>query len=277
MAISLEKELSSFKTDLTEKRKAVAAHVYPTDIRMLLSKQVYNNYTQLVADLTTRSDTIGVWSSYKPQTQQRKIAAVNSFFDSLKKQGKITETPHITPIKIQKNPPSTLSYFEFEKIMKVIPSGTYTGSRDRAFFYLMAHAGLKLNEAINLTHSCLKEERKKLQVEVQKKYRIRTLELDEDTTRELINYIQHKEKRDKDSSLSEKLLFVSKKGDAPLCLRQPRRRFKSWTEKAEVQAELHHLRNTYIKALVDSGTGQEKLVELLGISRTRALALLTLF
>jgi len=272
MAILLEAELSLFRNDFIKRnigRYSTTPRLYAGDIKNLSTKPVYESPEELAIDLIEGVNRARKGDKYKPRTRNRFVFSTRAFLRFLERKRKIDEStlnsflPCLDCEKVKEEALPTIAYSEFEKIMGVIPSGTYLGSRDRAFFYLIANEGLRGSEVVNLAHGCLKEDRGNLTVEVQGKYKIRTLTLNTDTTKEVKNYLQQKKQRYVELPLEP--LFSNKKRDKPICDRQLRRKFQGYAEKAGVKAELHYLRNSYMKALVDSDKSAEELTELTGI------------
>ena len=272
MAISLEAELNSFRNDFIKRnigKSPTTTNFYIGDIKTLSTKTMYESPEELAGDLVEGMNRIQKDEKYKLRTKKRFASSTRSFLEFLKRGRRIDEStlnsflPCLDCEKVKEEALPTIAYSEFEKIMGVIPSGTYLGSRDRAFFYLIANEGLRGSEVVNLAHGCLKEDRGNLTVEVQGKYKIRTLTLNTDTTKEVKNYLQQKKQRYVELPLEP--LFSNKKRDKPICDRQLRRKFQGYAEKAGVKAELHYLRNSYMKALVDSDKSAEELTELTGI------------
>lgn len=296
MAVSLEEELNLFKIDFINRnigKSPTTPNLYIGDIKTLSTKQMYESPEELAIDLIEEVDRVQKDEKYKPRTKTRFVSSTRSFLKFLKRKRKIDKLKlnsflsSLVYEKLKEEAIPTIDYSKFEKIMSVIPSDTYTGSRDRTIFSLIYYAGITESETINLTHSCLKEHRGNLAVEVQGKYKIRTLTLDAETTKEVKNYLQQKKQKYKSSLtektlfrellLSEEPLFLDKKGSKPICSRQPRRKFQEYTEKAGIKAELHYLRNSYIKSLVDNDKSAEEIAESTGVIRGHAKTLIKLF
>ena len=128
--------LSAYETDLKEfvKRSGI------TDIHKLSPRQITDYFGQL--------SRLG----RKPATLARKISALRHFFEYLKDEGHIPESPakgYSAP-KIVRYHPDYLSPEEIDRIISATAEDARHGARNRAILELLYGSGLRISELINL-------------------------------------------------------------------------------------------------------------------------------
>ncbi len=83
-------------------------------------------------------------------TLNRKLAAINSFFDFCLKSKFIKEKPKLKAAKIPQSLPKFLEYEEFKKRLQTIDKSSWIGKRDFAFLLFLYASGARVSEALNV-------------------------------------------------------------------------------------------------------------------------------
>ena len=84
----------------------------------------------------------------KKSTLNRKLAAINSFFDFCIKYRFIKEKPKLKIAKIPKSLPKYMEYEEFKKKVSLINRNSWIGKRDYAFLLFLYASGARISEAL---------------------------------------------------------------------------------------------------------------------------------
>ena len=84
----------------------------------------------------------------KKSTLNRKLAAINSFFDFCIKSRFIKEKPKLKVAKIPKSLPKYMEYEEFKKKVSLIDKSSWIGKRDYAFLLFLYASGARVSEAL---------------------------------------------------------------------------------------------------------------------------------
>ena len=94
----------------------------------------------------------GVSGELSSRSQARMLSAFRSFFDWMVDEGDREDNPcdGLDQPKIGRNLPEVLSVEEVSAIMDSVPSGTWTGARDRAMLELLYGCGLRVSELCTL-------------------------------------------------------------------------------------------------------------------------------
>ena len=92
-----------------------------------------------------------------PRTLNRKLSAINAFFDFCKKSHFISETPHVKLSKIPQTLPKFLEYDEIMQGVDLADESAWLGQRDRAFVLFLYASGARVSEAINATKSDIED------------------------------------------------------------------------------------------------------------------------
>ena len=89
---------------------------------------------------------------FEPESINRKLACIRSFFRYWVNQGEIKISPaaNVFSLKMQKKLPSTLSYQSIEKAIENIDAGTLFGLRNKVILELLYGTGIRLSELKNL-------------------------------------------------------------------------------------------------------------------------------
>jgi len=84
------------------------------------------------------------------RTLNRKLSAINSFFDFCYKSSFLDEKLHLNSSKIPKNLPKFLSHQEIKDSLKLIDKTTWIGMRDYALILFLYGSGARISEALEL-------------------------------------------------------------------------------------------------------------------------------
>ncbi len=93
-----------------------------------------------------------------PRTRNRKLSAINSFYNFCYKNEFIDEKPKLTPAKIPQTLPKFLEYDEIMHMLKVIDKSTVIGVRDFALLLFLYATGCRVSEAIKAKRSDIEDE-----------------------------------------------------------------------------------------------------------------------
>lgn len=93
----------------------------------------------------------------KKTTQNRKLSALNSFFNFCQKQRFIDKKPNLTLSKTPKTLPKYILYDKLMKTLNMIDKTTYLGLRDYAFILFLYSTGLRVSEALNLKRNDIED------------------------------------------------------------------------------------------------------------------------
>ena len=87
------------------------------------------------------------------RTLNRKLSAINSFFDFCMKSEFIDEKPKVKLSKIPKTLPKFIEYDQIIHVISHIDESTWLGKRDVAFLLFLYASGARVSEAINARKS----------------------------------------------------------------------------------------------------------------------------
>lgn len=135
---------------------------------------------------------------------------------------------------------------------------TPTANRDRAWFFTLAHTGLRISELLNLRLTNLKLASGRLIVRGGKNTRDRVVFLTPTLTQVLRTHLAHRRHQD----MSDDHLWLD--ADKPLRANQVRYRLRCWGKLCDVAVTPHRLRHTLATRLVNQGMSLESLGKLLG-------------
>ncbi len=134
-------------------------------------------------------------------------------------------------------------------------NGTPTATRDRAWFFTLAHTGLRISELLNLRLADLDLAGGRLIVQG-KNNRDRVVYLTPTLTQALQNYLTHRE------SVTDDHLWLD--DGEPLRYHQVSYRLRRWGQLCGVAVAPHRLRHTLATRLINRGMPLESLRKLLG-------------
>lgn len=135
---------------------------------------------------------------------------------------------------------------------------TPTAARDRAWFFTLAHTGLRISELLNLRLADVDFAGGRLIVQGKNKQE-RVVYLTPMLTQALQNHLSHRE------SVADDHLWLD--DGAPLKDCQVRYRLRRWGKLCDVKATPHRLRHTMATRLINQGVTLESLRKLLGHKR----------
>jgi integrase/recombinase XerD len=133
---------------------------------------------------------------------------------------------------------------------------TPTATCDRAWFFTLAHTGLRVSELLNLRLTDLQLTRGRLIVRGGKNTRDRVAYLTPSLSQALRAYLSHREAADTDH------LWLD--AGCPLKDHQVRYRLRRWGQLCDVAVTPHRLRHTLATRLINHGMSLESLCKLLG-------------
>lgn len=95
--------------------------------------------------------TLGALSSYdNKRTLNRKLSAINAFFEFCFRSDFVTEKQKIRLAKIPKNLPKFLSYEQIQAGIRSIDSTEWIGKRDAALILFLYATGMRISECLNM-------------------------------------------------------------------------------------------------------------------------------
>ncbi len=126
--------------------KALSPATYEAYKRDLLQ---FENFLEKDIINADTSDVMAFLSSIeKKSTLNRKLAAINSFFDFCVKSRFLKEKPKLRVAKIPKTLPKFMEYEEFKKRVSLINRNDWIGKRDYAFLLFLYASGARVSEAL---------------------------------------------------------------------------------------------------------------------------------
>ena len=200
-----------------------------------------------------------------PATVARKLAALRSFFATLREHGEIGANPAdllSAPKRAQKLP-TVLPPDAVSALLDRIPASTPLELRDRALFEIAYASGLRAEELVNLDISSVDFDAEELRVEG-KGRKTRFVPAGEPALRALARYLERAR-----GALArgdgEAALFLSKSGRR-LSTSDIRRRLSVWARHASAQGAVHPhaLRHSFATHLLEGGADLRSIQELLG-------------
>jgi site-specific recombinase XerD len=159
--------------------------------------------------------------------------------------------------------PRYLSENEYRRLEQVVleqtADDTLVAARDRAWFFTLAHTGLRVSELVNLRLGDLNDGR--LIVRGGKNARDRVVYLTPILTEALQHYLSHR------GTTEEDHLWLD--DGRPLKDQQVRYRLRCWGKLCEASVTPHRLRHTLATRLINRGMSLESLRKLLGHKHLR--------
>lgn len=207
-----------------------------------------------------------------PRSVSRKLSCLRSFFNWLKKEGRVTENPmlKIRGPKVEKRLPQFVKQSEFA-IERLDPffATNFDGIRDRLIVELFYQTGVRLSELINLKEQDVVSTHIKV---LGKRNKERIIPIG----KELFDQIQTYRLIKPDGRDSQNLLFVKRDG-VKLSSKFVYRKINTYlgmvtnTQKKSP----HILRHTFATHMLNNGAGLETLKELLGHANLSATQVYT--
>lgn len=156
--------------------------------------------------------------------------------------------------------PRYLEETEYRRLEQVVleqtAGETLTNARDRAWFFTLAHTGLRVSELVNLRLADVDLAGRRLIVRGGKNKRDRVVYLAPTLTQALKTHLAHRKKGGND--------HVWLDDGKPLKTAQVRYRLRRWGEQCDVAVTPHRLRHTLATRLINQGMSLEALRKLLG-------------
>jgi integrase/recombinase XerC/integrase/recombinase XerD len=200
-----------------------------------------------------------------PATVARKLAALRTFFETLRAHGEIAANPAdlLAAPRRAKQLPHVLAPEDISRLLDRIPTSTPLEMRDRALFEIAYASGLRAEELVDLDVTSVDFDAEELRVEG-KGSKTRFVPAGEPALRALTRYLE----RARGALLQqpgEPALFLSKSGRR-LSTSDIRRRLRMWARTAAVQGGVHPhaLRHSFATHLLEGGADLRSIQELLG-------------
>jgi integrase/recombinase XerC/integrase/recombinase XerD len=198
-------------------------------------------------------------------TVARKIAALRSFYGTLREHGAIAHNPAdlIPAPKRPRSLPRVLRTDEMAAVLDRIPASTPLELRDRALFEIAYASGLRAEELVTLDVVSVDFDAEELRVEG-KGSKTRIVPAGEPALRAVARYLE-RARPALSGNDGEPALFLSKSGRR-LSTSDVRRRLRVWARHAAVQGRIspHTLRHSFATHLLEGGADLRAIQELLG-------------
>ena len=94
----------------------------------------------------------------KATTRNRKLSALNSFFNFCLKQDYTNDKPNIPLAKLPKTLPKYILFEELKEKLKVCDKSSWIGQRDFAFILFLYSSGARVSEALSVTNADIFED-----------------------------------------------------------------------------------------------------------------------
>ena len=202
-----------------------------------------------------------------PTTVARKLAAMRSFFRTLREHGRIQQNPAdlLSSPKRPSDLPRVLSPAEVAALLDRIPVATPLELRDRALFELAYASGLRAEELVNLDVGSIDFDAEQVRVEG-KGSKTRFVPAGEAALGSVARYLE-RARPALSGADGEQALFLSKSGRR-LSTSDIRRRLRAWERHAGIPGALspHALRHSFATHLLEGGADLRSIQELLGHS-----------
>lgn len=200
-------------------------------------------------------------------TVARKLAAIRSFYDSLRRAGAVGANPAdlLSSPKLESNLPRVLDREEMAALLTRIPARTPLEMRDRALFELAYSCGLRCTEITGLDIGSLEFDAEQLRVEG-KGGKTRLVPVGEPAQRAVARYLEAgRPKLTTTHDPATAPLFVSKSGRR-LSASDVGRRLQKWVREAAIAGGVspHSLRHSFATHLLEGGADLRAIQELLG-------------
>ncbi len=207
-----------------------------------------------------------------PSTSARKLAAVRSLLDTLRRHGLIAQNPAelVSTPRRGNRLPAVLSAKEAGRLLDAIPDGIPAAPlelRDRAMFELAYSSGLRAEELVSIELSDIDHDGEQLRVEG-KGRKTRFVPVGEPAMAAVRAYLERARPelaRQAAGGQASHTLFLSRNGRR-LGTSDVRRRLRLWTRRAGTSGEAtpHSLRHSFATHLLDGGADLRAIQEMLG-------------
>ena len=207
-----------------------------------------------------------------PRSVSRKLSCLRSFFNWLKREGRVTENPmlKIRGPKVEKRLPQFVKQSEFaQERIDPIFANTFDGIRDRLMVELFYQTGIRLSELINLKEQDVVSTHIKV---LGKRNKERIIPIG----KELFEQIQAYRSIKPNEQDSQILLFVKRDGVklSPKFVYRKINTYLGMVTNTQKKSP-HILRHTFATHMLNNGAGLETLKELLGHANLSATQVYT--
>lgn len=200
----------------------------------------------------------------QPQTVNRKLATLKSFFKFLQARQYIDQNPasRLKPLKTEKKLPTFVRESEMTSLLDQISfTEDFSGKRDKLIIELLYATGIRLSELINLTDRQVNFYQGSIKV-LGKRNKERIIPIGDSFVKVLKEYLQI---RDREVGSSEGYLIVTDSGEQlyPMLVY---RTVKKYLELVTTLSKTspHVLRHTFATHLLDKGADLNAVKDLLG-------------
>lgn len=143
---------------MSNELEAFLEYIQVTKALSKKSCEAYRNDLLQIEELTGKplisldtNTTLNALSSYRnKRTLNRKLSAVNTFFEFCFRSDFVAERQKIKLAKIPKNLPKFLSYEQIQKGIKSIDTAGWTGKRDAALILFLYATGMRITECLSM-------------------------------------------------------------------------------------------------------------------------------
>ncbi len=209
----------------------------------------------------------------KPKSVNRKISSLKSYYNFLRKKGKLSVNPTaklISP-KVDKPLPIYLKETEIKNIFDELEfTADFVGQRDRLMLDLFYSSGVRLSELINLKEVDLNQAQAQIKV-LGKRNKQRIIPIPLATLKGLINYIELKQ-----AFCDSPYLFVTDKGKNlyPKFVYRKVNHYLGQVSSLSKKSP-HVLRHTFATHMLNNGADLNAIKELLGHANLSATQVYT--
>ncbi|MFN8201827.1 MAG: tyrosine recombinase XerC [Solirubrobacteraceae bacterium] len=260
--------LERFAADLRRRGAAERTrHEYATDLRQFASWATASALEpQAVTPRVLRRYAASLSErGHAPTTIARKLAALRTFFRTLREHGDLAQNPAdlVSSPKRPSKLPRVLKADEIARLLDRIPTSTPLELRDRAMFELAYASGLRAEELVNLDVESVRFDAEELRVEG-KGAKTRIVPAGEAALRAVTRYLE-RGRPVLAADPAQPALLLSKSGRR-LSTSDVRRRLRVWTRLVGLQGGVspHALRHSFATHLLDGGADLRAIQELLG-------------
>lgn len=217
-----------------------------------------------------------VENQISPRTVNRKLSALRSFFNFLKKEGKVDKNPTIKIVspKVGKKLPEFVNEKNIEQLFDVILTDDFKDYRNRLLIELMYTTGIRRIELINIKDKDIQKSSRTLKV-LGKGNKERILPLSADIIGKIDRYIELRTAFFEEKVIADNL-FVSDKGKAlyPKWVYNIVTKYLSQVTTIKKKSP-HTLRHSFATHLMNGGADLNAVKELLGHANLAATQVYT--
>ncbi len=203
---------------------------------------------------------------YATSTTARKIAAVKSFFNFLKTQGLIQESPaaELESPKVEKHLPSAITPEEVERLLTAPQGSSPSALRDRAMLEVLYATGLRVSELVSLNVADVDLESGTLRC-VGKGNKERVLPLYDRALADVRLYVEEGRPRLLTANNDEPALFLNRRGKR-LTRQGLWLIIKRYVQEAGIKSSVtpHTLRHSFATHMLRGGAGLREVQQMLG-------------